>query len=38
MDHSRTAILMDPKGQPVALLPQDEGGDAVAAELKKWVR
>lgn len=38
MDHSRTAILMDPKGQPVALLPQDEGGPAVAAELTKWVR
>ncbi|PXA95684.1 SCO family protein [Nostoc sp. 3335mG] len=38
MDHSRTAILMDPQGRPVALLPQDEGGPAVAAELKKWVR
>ncbi|PZO79656.1 SCO family protein [Sphingomonas hankookensis] len=38
MDHSRIAILMDPQGRPVALLPQDEGGPAVAAELAKWVR
>ncbi|KQM62414.1 MULTISPECIES: SCO family protein [unclassified Sphingomonas] len=38
MDHSRTAILMNPRGQPVALLPQEESGEAVAAELKKWVR
>ncbi len=38
MDHSRTAILMDPKGQPVALLPQDESPQAVATELAKWVR
>jgi protein SCO1/2 len=38
MDHGRTAILMDPQGRPVALLPQDENAQAVAAELTKWVR
>ncbi len=38
MDHSRTAILMDPTGKPVALLPQDETPEAFAAELAKWVR
>ncbi len=38
MDHSRTAILMDPEGRPVALLPQDQDAPAVAAELAKWVR
>ncbi len=38
MDHSRAAYLMDPDGQPVALLPVDESGPAVAAELEKWVR
>ncbi len=38
MDHSRTAILMDPAGKPVALLPQDETPEAFAAELAKWVR
>lgn len=38
MDHSRTAVLMDPQGRPVALLPQDEDAAAVAKELAKWVR
>jgi protein SCO1/2 len=37
MDHSRAAYLMDPDGKPVALLPADENGPAVAAELDKWV-
>ena len=38
MDHSRTAILMDPQGRPVALLPQDENAEGVAKELAEWVR
>ena len=38
MDHSRAAYLMDPEGQPIALLPVEESADAVAAELAKWVR
>jgi protein SCO1/2 len=38
MDHSRQAYLIDPQGRPVALVPQDQGPDAVAAELAKWVR
>lgn len=37
MDHSRTAYLMAPDGSPVAILPADQGADAVAAELKRWV-
>jgi protein SCO1 len=37
MDHSRAAYLMDPDGKPVALLPVDVDGKAVAAELDKWV-
>jgi protein SCO1/2 len=37
MDHSRAAYLMDADGKPVALLPVDENGPAVAAELDKWV-
>jgi len=37
MDHGRTAYLMAPDGSPVAILPADEGADAVAAELKRWV-
>jgi len=38
MDHSRAAYLMDPDGKPIALLPADKGGDAVAADLGKWVK
>jgi protein SCO1/2 len=38
MDHSRVAYLMSPEGKPIALLPSDQSGEAVAAELKRWVR
>ncbi|WP_246448185.1 SCO family protein [Novosphingobium flavum] len=38
MDHSRIAYLMDPAGQPVAMLPIDKGPEAVAADLARWVR
>ncbi len=38
VDHTRTTYLMDPAGKPVALLPADEGGDKVAAELARWVK
>lgn len=36
MDHSRSAYLMDRDGKPLALLPVDQSGDAVAAEIEKW--
>lgn len=38
MDHSRAAYLMGPDGQAIALLPADQDGPAVAAEIAKWVR
>jgi protein SCO1 len=38
MDHSNQAYLMGPDGGPIALLPQDETPQAVAAELARWVR
>jgi protein SCO1/2 len=38
MDHSRTAFLMDPDGKPIAILPVDKSGPAVAADLEKWVK
>jgi protein SCO1 len=38
MDHGRQVYLMAPDGSPVALLPQEEGADAVAAEIRRWVR
>lgn len=38
MDHSNAAYLFDRKGNPIALLPLDQGAQAVEAELTKWVR
>jgi protein SCO1/2 len=37
MDHSNIVYLFGPAGEPLATLPVDQGGDAVAAELRKWV-
>ena len=38
VDHSRTAVLYGPEGQPLALLPQDQNAEAVSDELARWVR
>jgi protein SCO1/2 len=38
VDHIRIAQLFGPKGEPIALLPYDQGAEAVAAELDRWVR
>ena len=37
MDHSRAAYLMGRNGEPIALLPVEKSGWAVAAELERWV-
>ena len=37
MDHSRQIVLQGPKGEPVALLPDDQGPKGMAAELARWV-
>ncbi len=40
MDHPRIAYLMGRDGEPIAFLPIDveDTGEAVAAELERWVR
>ena len=38
MDHSRTAILYDPDGHPLAMIPYDHGPQGAADELARWVR
>ena len=38
VDHSRIALLFGPKGEPIAILPHDQGAEAVAGELRRWVR
>lgn len=38
VDHSNIVYLFGPAGEPLATLPVDQGGAAVAAELGKWVK
>jgi len=38
VDHSRITLLMDKEGKPVAMLPTEQGAEAVAGELERWVR
>ena len=38
VDHSRQIVLYGPEGQPIAILPHDQGIDAFVAELRRWVR
>jgi protein SCO1/2 len=38
VNHSRAEILMGPDGKPIALLPDDQGVDGIAATLDRWVR
>jgi len=37
MDHSRIAFLFGPDGEPITMLPHEDGADAVQAELETWV-
>lgn len=37
IEHSNITYLFGPNGEPLATLPTDEGPEAVAAELAKWV-
>lgn len=37
VDHSNIVYLFGPEGEPLATLPVDQGADAVAAEIDKWV-
>ena len=36
VNHSRTAYLMGPDGKPLALLPTEQGPQAVADEIRRW--
>lgn len=36
VNHSRQAYLMGPAGQPLALLPVEQGPQAIAAEITRW--
>ncbi|MEO1729467.1 MAG: SCO family protein [Pseudomonadota bacterium] len=36
VDHTNIVFLFDPDGNPMAMLPTDQGADAVADEIEKW--
>ena len=38
LDHSRYPILYGPEGEPIAILPHDEGVPGIVAALDRWVR
>jgi protein SCO1/2 len=38
VDHSRVAALYGPQGEPIMILPTDQGPGAIAAALERWVR
>jgi protein SCO1/2 len=38
VNHSRVLLLMGPQGEPIAIVPHDQGAQGVAAELDRWVR
>jgi protein SCO1/2 len=38
VQHTRAVLLFGPEGEPVALLPHEQGAEAMAAELERWVK
>jgi len=38
VEHSNAAYLMDSNGKPLALLPTEQGAQATADEIKRWVK
>lgn len=38
VDHARMIVLYGPKGEPIAIMPQNAKPDAIAEELGRWVR
>lgn len=38
VDHSRVILLFGPQGEPITIVPHEQGPEAFAAELSRWVR
>jgi protein SCO1 len=38
VNHTRMVVLYGPDGQPIAMIPHDQGPEGVATELGRWVR
>jgi protein SCO1/2 len=37
VDHNRIAVLYGPEGEPIAILPHDQGPAGIIGELERWV-
>ena len=37
VDHVRVALLFDPQGKPIVIVPHDQGLEGVVSELERWV-
>jgi protein SCO1/2 len=38
VNHTRMAVLYGPQGEPIAIIPHDQGPEGVATELSRWLR
>ena len=38
VDHSRVILLFGPQGEPITIVPHEQGPEAFAEELGRWVR
>jgi len=38
VNHLRALLLLGPEGEPIAIVPHDQGPEGVARELDRWVR
>lgn len=38
VDHSRVTLLFGPEGEPIVIVPQEKGADAIEAEFERWVK
>jgi protein SCO1/2 len=38
LDHNRVAVLYGPQGEPIVIIPEDQGPAGVAQTLEQWVR
>ena len=36
MEHQRIVYLLGPQGEPIAMLPHEQGAEAIAAEIERW--
>src|SRR5205085_2882753 len=38
VDHTRVTLLFGPEGEPIVIVPQEQGADAIEEQLERWVK